>query len=94
MRLQRLFSDILVDNVWMVTVTNRDPDGRISTVKYYTTSRPVEKNAFVQFMSLISFNGKEQFRLIDESSHHQARKDRVKRYIERRIVEGPEDIEN
>jgi hypothetical protein len=63
-RLQRLFSDILVDNVWMVTVTNRDPDGRISTIKYYTTSRPVEKNAFVQFMSLISFNGKEQFRLI------------------------------
>ena len=32
----------------------------------------------------------EQFRLIEESSHHQARKDRHKRYIERRIVESPE----
>jgi hypothetical protein len=29
----------------------------------------------------------EQFQLINESSHPQARKDRVKRYIERRIVE-------
>jgi hypothetical protein len=32
----------------------------------------------------------EQFRLIEESSHHQARKDRVRRYIERRIVETAE----
>ena len=29
----------------------------------------------------------EQFQLIDESEHHQARKDRVKRYIQARIVE-------
>jgi hypothetical protein len=36
----------------------------------------------------------EQFRLIEESSHHQARKDRHKRYIERRIVENPEVAEN
>jgi len=36
----------------------------------------------------------EQFRLIEESSHHQARKDRHKRYIERRIVENPEAGEN
>jgi hypothetical protein len=35
----------------------------------------------------------EQFRLIEESSHHQARKDRVRRYIERRIVENPESGE-
>jgi hypothetical protein len=28
----------------------------------------------------------EQYRLIDESSHHQERKDRAKRYIERRIL--------
>ncbi len=35
----------------------------------------------------------EQFRLIEESAHHQARKDRVKRYIERRIVENPEVAE-
>jgi hypothetical protein len=35
----------------------------------------------------------EQFRLIEESSHHQARKDRHKRYIERRIVEIPEVVE-
>ncbi len=35
----------------------------------------------------------EQFRIIEESSHHQARKDRVKRYIERRIVENPEVAE-
>jgi len=32
----------------------------------------------------------EQFRLIDESSHPQPRKDRVKRYIQRRIVEQSE----
>lgn len=32
----------------------------------------------------------EQFRLVEESSHHQARKDRMKRFIERRIVENPE----
>ena len=36
----------------------------------------------------------EQFRLIDESSHHQARKDRVKRYIERRTVDSSEVVEN
>jgi hypothetical protein len=35
----------------------------------------------------------EQFRLIEESSHHQARKDRHKRYIERRIVETSEVVE-
>jgi hypothetical protein len=35
----------------------------------------------------------EQFRLIEESSHHQARKDRVRRYIERRIVETAETVE-
>jgi hypothetical protein len=35
----------------------------------------------------------EQFRLIEESSHHQARKDRHKRYVERRIVESPEAVE-
>lgn len=34
----------------------------------------------------------EQFRLIEESSHHQARKDRVRRYIERRIVETTEVV--
>jgi hypothetical protein len=35
----------------------------------------------------------EQFRLIDESAHHQARKDRVKRYIQVRIVETAEVAE-
>jgi len=35
----------------------------------------------------------EQFRLIDESSHHQARKDRVKRYIQNRTVDGQEIVE-
>ena len=35
----------------------------------------------------------EQFRLIEESSHHQARKDRHKRYVERRIVERSEALE-
>ena len=29
----------------------------------------------------------EQFRLIDESQHHQAHKDRVKRYVRARTVE-------
>ena len=32
----------------------------------------------------------EHLKLNDESSHHQARKDRVKRYIQARIVEVPE----
>ena len=36
----------------------------------------------------------EQFRLIEESSHHQERKDRVKRYIQRRIVDFPEVVES
>lgn len=36
----------------------------------------------------------EQFRLIEESSHHQERKDRVKRYIQRRIVENTEVVES
>ena len=36
----------------------------------------------------------EQLKLNDESSHHQARKDRVRRYIEARIVEVPELVEN
>lgn len=36
----------------------------------------------------------EQFRLIEESSHHQARKDRHKRYVERRIVETSEVVES
>jgi hypothetical protein len=35
----------------------------------------------------------EQFRLIEQSSHHQARKDRVKRYIERRIVDNSEVVD-
>jgi hypothetical protein len=35
----------------------------------------------------------EQFRLIEESAHHQARKDRVKRYIQARIVENSEVAE-
>jgi len=35
----------------------------------------------------------EQFRLIDESAHHQARKDRVKRYIQVRTVDTRENLE-
>jgi hypothetical protein len=35
----------------------------------------------------------EMFRLIEESSHHQARKDRVRRFVERRIVDSPEGNE-
>jgi hypothetical protein len=36
----------------------------------------------------------EQFQLIDESSHHQERKDRVKRYIQRRIVDTSEVVDS
>jgi hypothetical protein len=36
----------------------------------------------------------EQFQLIEESSHHQDRKDRVKRYIQRRIVATSEVVDN
>lgn len=36
----------------------------------------------------------EQFQLIEESSHHFDRKERVKRYIERRIVETTEAVDN
>ena len=35
----------------------------------------------------------EQIRLVEESCHHQARKDRVRRYIERRIVETTEGLD-
>jgi hypothetical protein len=36
----------------------------------------------------------EQFRRVEESAHHQARKDRMKRYIQARIVETSEAVEN
>ena len=36
---------------------------------------------------------REQIRMVEESSHHQARKDRVRRYIERRIVETSEALD-
>jgi hypothetical protein len=36
----------------------------------------------------------EQFRLIDESGHHEARKERVKRYVQARIVETQEVTES
>jgi hypothetical protein len=36
----------------------------------------------------------EQFRQVEDSAHHQARKDRMKRYIQARIVDTPEAIEN
>ena len=36
----------------------------------------------------------EQFRRVEESSHHQARKDRMKRYIQARIVRLSENSEN
>ena len=35
----------------------------------------------------------EQFRLIDESSHHEAYKDRFKRYIRNRTVETQDVVE-
>jgi hypothetical protein len=36
----------------------------------------------------------EQFRQVEESSHHEARKDRMKRYIQARIVHHSETSEN
>jgi hypothetical protein len=36
----------------------------------------------------------EQFRLIDESAHHDAYKERAKRYIRNRTVENQELAEN
>jgi hypothetical protein len=36
----------------------------------------------------------EQFKLIDESSNHQAYKERAKRYIRNRTVETQEVVEN
>jgi hypothetical protein len=36
----------------------------------------------------------EQLKLNDESHHHQARKDRVRRFIERRIAEDLEPADN
>jgi hypothetical protein len=36
----------------------------------------------------------EQFKLIEESNHHEARKERVRRYVQARIVEAGEITEN
>jgi hypothetical protein len=63
-KLQRLLSDILVDDVWMVSVNNREADGRILVKRYYTKERPAENDRLVRFMSLISFSGKEKARAI------------------------------
>ena len=58
--LQLLFSDILVDNVWMVTVKNGESSqDRVKAERYYTTGPPADKGAFVQFLSLVSFGGKQ-----------------------------------
>ena len=35
----------------------------------------------------------EQFKLIDESSHHDAYKERAKRYIRNRIVEAQDNVD-
>jgi hypothetical protein len=63
-KLQRLLSDIVVDDIWMVSVKSREADGRIHVKRYYTKERPAEKDRLVCFMSLISFSGKEQARAI------------------------------
>ena len=36
----------------------------------------------------------EMFRQVEESNHHEARKARMKRYVQARIVESPEVAEN
>ncbi len=66
-RILRLFSDILVDNVWMVAVTDREVGGRLLTRRYYTTGRPAEKANYLQFLSLDSFGGNQKARIISRS---------------------------
>ncbi|MHB1560290.1 MAG: hypothetical protein ACYC61_22795 [Isosphaeraceae bacterium] len=59
-RINRLFSDILVERVWMVTISNRQAGGRVINSHYYAPKQPIDTGSFVRFTSLISFNGKEE----------------------------------
>ena len=68
-KLRNLFSDILVDHVWMVT-TKADPDhnDRSNVKRFYMAKEPEEKNSdFLQFSSIVSFQGKELSRTIQKS---------------------------
>ena len=49
----------------MVTVAEPRGDGGRTSKKYYTTGRPVERNASLQFVSLISFSGEEKARFFN-----------------------------
>jgi hypothetical protein len=63
-KLSRLLSDILVDNVYMVTVTSKEARGASTTKRYYATQKPTVNGAFVKFDSILSFDGKEITRTI------------------------------
>ncbi len=69
-KLRSLLSDILVDHVWMVTIKS-DPDvsDRTITKRYYSAKEPEDKNnGFLQFSSIISFEGTELSRTISKDA--------------------------
>jgi hypothetical protein len=63
-KLQRLLSDILVDHIWMISVTDKDTNGRLVKSNYYATNAPVEQGPLLRFDSIIAFNGKNLTRAI------------------------------
>jgi hypothetical protein len=64
-KIRSLFTDILVDHVWMVTIRDEaDANNKAVVKRYYTTKQPIEDHTFVRFNSIVSFEGKELARAI------------------------------
>ncbi len=64
-KIRSLFTDILVDHVWMVTTKDDAEASSKSIVKrYYATKKPIEDGNFVRFNCIISFEGTEKARTI------------------------------
>jgi hypothetical protein len=64
-KIRSLFTDILVDHVWMVTTKDDADANSKSTVKrYYATKQPIDDGNFVRFNCVISFEGTEKARTI------------------------------
>jgi hypothetical protein len=57
-KLEGLLSDLLVDHVWVVRISELDANGHQTKKEYYTKERPKEQADFVEFASIVSYEGK------------------------------------
>jgi hypothetical protein len=65
--LRRLLSDIFVNHLWMVTITDDNSSSGKSIIKrYYTTKQPEQNRDYLEFSSIISFEGKELARVLNK----------------------------